>query len=139
MLENKIAHILISTFALIFDGRKSSSNHYSFVVASFTDDNFQGCSRRLLTIYRICDETDFSAANHCEFLTHLLRLCNMNWSNVLCFIGDNVSTSKALGQMSQVQFIGFASHSVNLAVRDILSVEEDIINKVNSIMGKLKG
>lgn len=139
LVEAKVAALLPPTFAIVFDGWSTASTHYLSVFASFpsaTADN--GYNLRLLAFSPMEDETRLGASEHYEFMTFVLSVFNKSWSNVACLIGDNCNTNKALSRAASTPMIGCASHRFNLAVQDILLEDQDIIEKVNAVMLKLK-
>lgn len=138
-VEKKVAAKLPNQFALVFDGWTDTSTHYLAVFASYPTSNSKGYSKRLLTVSPVGEEINLSASEHYDFITYILHLYGKSWSDIVCLIGDNVSTNKALANKTGIPMVGCASHRFNLAMRDILHKDQDIIAKVNSTMVKLRG
>ena len=137
-VEQKLSQLLPSKFALIFDGWTADTTHYLAIFATFPKDNEQGYEERLLTLSPMSDEITLCANQHHEFLTYTLHLYNSSWSNVVCLIGDNIQTNKALANKVRLPFLKSATHRFNLAMNDILKAHEQIIDKVTAIMEKLR-
>ena len=136
-VERKIAKLLPSHFAIVFDGWTNSSTHYLCVFASFPSNSTNGYSMRLLTISPMGDECRLDSTQHYEFLYFVLELYSKSWNNLVALIGDNVTTNNSLSNMAKVPLIGCCSHRFNLAICDVLSNENEIISKVNAIVMKL--
>ena len=138
LVENKIAAQLPDKISLIFDGWSFASTHYTAVFAAFPSDNSVGYTTRLLTISPLHDESSLNAEEHIEFLTYMLDVYNKNWENVCGLVGDNVSTNRRFSKKTGVPLVGFASHRLNLAIKDILKFHEVLLNKLNRLMSKLR-
>ncbi|KUF85263.1 hypothetical protein AM587_10005540 [Phytophthora nicotianae] len=54
-------------------------------------------------------------------------------------VGDNCSVNQYIGRKEgAIPFIGCASHRFNLAVKDFLKTEDELITKVQALMAKLR-
>ena len=137
--KEKISSLLPDKLALVFDGWTSCSTHYLAVFASFSSTNNYGHETRLLSVSTMGDECNLRSAEHYEFLTYILNLYKKSWSNVVALIGDNVNTNKSLANRTGIPLVGCASHRLNLAMRDVLDEEEQLIERINSIMVKMRG
>lgn len=80
------------------------------------------------------DEYDLSAASHLEFIKFHLSVFGKSTDNVICLIGDNVSTNKALATLMGKPLVGCASHRFNLAVQQYLLPHELILSRLQSLM-----
>lgn len=138
LVEEKISSLLPSKFCLVFDGWSSNLTHFIAVFATFPSDNHCGYSARLLTVSPIGDECSLNADDHIDFLKYILELYGKTWSNVIALVGDNVSVNKSISNKTGKPLIGCASHRYNLAVRDIIDGDIDLIDKIAAIMVKLK-
>ena len=58
--------------------------------------------------------------------------------NVCALIGDNCNTNRAMSSSAGVPLIGCANHRFNLAAKEIVSEDEDLLVRINSVMLKLK-
>lgn len=123
---------------MVFDGWSANETHFLELFASFPADNAYGYELRLLSFSPLEDESTLGAEEHINFITYVLSIFGKKWSNVLCLIVDNCSTNKAIADRSSVPLIVCASHRYNLAVKDLLLGEEDVILKVHALMSKLK-
>ena len=92
----------------------------------------------MLAFAPLLSETSFTARDHYELVSWVLQLYGKNLDNVTAIIGDNVSTNRALADLCSKPLIGCAFHLFNIAVRAFLVPYEELILKVNTLMGKLK-
>jgi len=135
-VERKITTTLPSVFAIIIDGWTKSSTHYVGVFASYLENDTR--THVLLGFSPLLEETSLGASQHFEYLNFILNLYGKSFNNVVCIIADNCETNKALSRLCKVPMIGCASHRFNLAVTEYLSPFSSILNKVHSLMTKLK-
>lgn len=138
-VEHRLSNILPEKFALVFDGWSAGQTHFVGIFASFPDSSENGYAARLLAFSPMGDESSLNSAEHYGFMTFVLTTFGKTWENVICIIGDNCSTNKAVANLAEKPLIGCSSHRFNLAAQLLLDEEEDIIGKINSLMGKLKG
>ena len=102
----------------------SSKNEYSTALIAFSP---------------IENETEFTAKAHFEYLSWVLQnILRKNMTNVTSLIGDNCEKNKALANLCNVPLIGCASHRFNLVMEMFLLKYKHIIDKTNTLMGKLK-
>ena len=59
--------------------------------------------------------------------------------NFCALVGDNVSVNRTIAIKAEVPLVGCASHQLNLAVDDLLSKDEVLLNKINRLMTKMLG
>lgn len=71
-------------------------------------------------------------------MNFVLENYEKSWENIICFIGDNCAVSQSLANKTKKQMVGCQSHRFNLALQDILRDHEDVLEKVNKVMSKLK-
>jgi len=135
-VEKKLAEILPSKFALIFDGWTAGDTHYVALYASFSSNNDLGFSTALLSFAPLDTETSQSAKAHQKYIEYVLNLYGKSMSNVAAIVGDNCNTNRALAKLCMVGFVGCASHRYNLAYKDLLTPQKDIIEKVSKVMKK---
>lgn len=137
-VEQQVAKLLPEHISLVFDGWSAGNTHYVAVFASFPANNLEGYSVRLLAFSPMGDESSLDSAEHQEFLTFVLENFSKTWQDVICIVGDNCSTNKAVANRVGKPLIGCASHRFNLAMQVLLNCEEGLVNKINVLMGKLK-
>lgn len=123
--------MLPARFALIFDGWTCdhAATHYLAVSASYMSLEDKP-ERVLLGFTAFDDETSFTAKNHKRCLKTILQLFGKTWDNVVCFIGDNCSTNKALADLCKLPLVGCAAHRFNLEVQMFLETSSVLIQKV---------
>jgi len=140
ILEKKISNLLPDKFVLIFDGWSldGTGTHFVGVFAKWM--SLTGTvSTALLAFSPLLDESDFSAASHFEFIQFVLEeVYQKTLSNVICLVGDNCSTNKALADLCGKPLVGCAAHRFNLAVQKYLSGHDVLLTKVNELMTKLR-
>ena len=139
IVEKKLAAHLPEKFALVFDGWSASdSHHFVALFATFPEKNEVGYSKVLLTISPLGDGTSYTSQDHYDFITYSLSVYGKTWDNIVCLIGDNCNTNKALATQARRPLVGCASHRFNLAVKDQLKDYADILSNINTLMKKLK-
>ena len=139
VVEKKITEMLPEKFAIVFDGWSSRDNtHYMAIFVTFPAENELGYSKILLTMSPMGDEDSLSSQEHYDFATYILKLYHKSWENVVCLVGDNCNTNKALADLAHKPLLGCASHRFNLAVKDILEEYSDVTSCVYHMMKKLK-
>ena len=84
------------------------------------------------------DENSFTAQDHYEHLTYVLSVYKKTFENVVANTGDNVATNKRIADRCGVKFVGCASHRLNLAVSAYLERHRPLLEKVSTLMEKLK-
>lgn len=137
-VEEKISLLLPSKFAIVIDGWTSHSTHFVGMFATFPSENTNGYEKFLLAFSPMGTEMEFTAIEHYNFIEYVLSVYKKTLENVVAIIADNCDTNKALANLCLVPMIGCASHRYNLAVKDVLVEHSDLIDKINTIMGKLK-
>ena len=106
VVERKISDILPDKFALVFDGWTIGSTHFLAVFASFPAEKEIGYSMRLLTMSPMGEEEDLTAPTHLKFIEYILGVYEKTMREVVCLIGDNCNTNKALADLAKVPLIG---------------------------------
>ena len=66
------------------------------VFATFPDTTELGYTKILLTMSPMGDGDTLSAQEHHAFVTYVLGIYGKSWENVVCLVGDNCNTNKAL-------------------------------------------
>jgi hypothetical protein len=85
----------------------------------------------LLAFSPLLDETDFTAESHHEFVVSVLtNVFQKSLDNVLCLIGDNCATNKALADLCGKPLIGCHAHRFNLECSAYLERQETLLAKV---------
>lgn len=73
-----------------------------------------------------------------KYMSYVLQLYNKDWDNIVCLIFDNCNTKKATANLVEKPVIVCAIHRFNLAAQLLYDDEEELLQKVNRIMSKLK-
>jgi hypothetical protein len=140
-LEKKIATILPERFVLIFDGwsLEGASTHYIALFAQWMSPE-KTIERALLAFSPLLDENDMTATSHKEFIVSHLEVYEKTLDNVICLVGDNANTNKALADQCNKPLIGCASHRFNLEVQEYLKQNpwNSLLDKVHNLMLKLR-
>ncbi len=129
--------MLPSKFALVFDGWTVGDTHYVALFGTFPAETKKGYDKLLLVFSQFDVETSQDSDNHLEFVTFVLSVFQKSLENVVVFVGENSSTNKALSKKSSIEFVGCPSHRFNLAMKEIIRINEVVIDKVQSLMKKL--
>ncbi|EGZ15692.1 hypothetical protein PHYSODRAFT_506404 [Phytophthora sojae] len=156
LLELRITRELPASFGLVLDGWTSGGRHYIAIFAVFGSDStgitgggadneyyddLECSSRRflLLTFAPVEVEEDMGAQSQYDLIADTLSRYNKPWSAVKFMVGDNCSVNQCIGRKEgAIPFIGCASHRFNLAVKDFLKTEDELIAKVHALMTKLR-
>ncbi|EGZ14663.1 hypothetical protein PHYSODRAFT_333013 [Phytophthora sojae] len=156
LLELRVARELPASFGLVLDGWTSGGRHYIAIFAVFGSDStgitgggadneyyddLECSSRRflLLTFAPVEVEEDMGAQSQYDLIADTLSRYNKPWSAVKFMVGDNCSVNQCIGRKEgAIPFIGCASHRFNLAVKDFLKTEDELIAKVHALMTKLR-
>ena len=141
-VEDKIATMASASpcYALIFDGWTEDSYHFIGIYITLPKDN--GFDIHLLAMAPFLDQTSFTASNHKNFILATLERYRLQFSKLVCLIGDNCSTNKATADLLGVPLLGCRSHRFNLAmeayIETFLSAELDTVGKLMSKLTTLK-
>lgn len=139
-VERKLCDSLPDKFALVIDGWTEKSTHFVAVFASYPDaEATEGYSTALLAFSPMGEETGFTAQVHKDFLEWVLSVYRKSLENIVCIIGDNCETNKALSNFCGKPFVGCASHRFHLAMMKLMEGSRDALEKVNSLMMRLRG
>jgi hypothetical protein len=95
-------------------------------------------SQRLLSFSLLTDKDTLSADADREYFSYILKVYDKEWENVAAFIGDKSSTYRSFARKAATYFIECASHWLNLATKARCRAHNDLFNKINNIMSKLK-
>ena len=90
------------------------------------------------SFWPMVDEKSFTAQDHYEHLRYVLSVYKKTFEKVVAITGDNVATNKRIADRCVFKFAGCASHRLNLAVSAYLERHGPLLEKVNTLMGKLK-
>ena len=71
-------------------------------------------------------------------MSFILDVYGKSWNNIICLVGDNVAVNKSISTKVDVPLVGCASHRYNLAVRDVIAGEIELVNKFNTLISKLR-
>jgi hypothetical protein len=134
MVEAEISTLLESSgrFSIVLDGwSDSDSTHYIGVFA------LSGGKFYLLAFSTLPDEERYDAEIHVQFISESLSYYKKTFDDVLFLICDNENTNKAISSLCKIPMLGCQSHRLNLAVKNLCSTLEPIIDNINCLMIKL--
>ena len=137
-VEEKVRRKLPDKFALVFDGWTTTDYHYVAVFATFPVENNIGYEAVFLAFSPFEDDSSQDAAHHLDYVKWVLNYFGKSLENVVAIIGDNCATNLLFSSLAETSFVGFASHRFNLAVKDIISENTHIVNRVHELMKKLR-
>ena len=139
IVEVKISKELPDQFSCVFDGWTSGSEHYVALLFAYPDDKSSTGYRTILAGFSPMGDGDSQNADaHITYIEFVLRLFGKWWDNVVAITGDNCATNVAIANKVGIPFVGCASHRFNLAVQDIITTHDDLMDKVNNLMRRLK-
>ena len=163
-MRKAIEKQLPSSFGLIFDGWTIGSEHYSAIFAIWYNEKTEKVVEVLLSCH-VAEDVDqntefvadiiddekkfgFSAADWFDIILdvlHVYGLDNIDINNITkkidFFIADNCNTNRKLSKRTGIPMIGCASHRLNLAVKEIISSNDEnasIVRQIDLLMGELK-
>jgi hypothetical protein len=94
-VEEKIAALLLDTFALVFDGWTVGQTHYLTVFATYpNNDTALGYNKVLLSFAPLTNEESLNADAHIAYFDYILELYDKDWSIIAALIGDNCATNR---------------------------------------------
>ena len=125
---------------LLFDGWScdGASTHYVGIFAGYINSEGE-YEEVLLAMQPTLDEEDLGADSHIELLESTLEMYDLDDDHILCLIGDNCATNRAIATKMGLALIGCANHRLNLAVNTYIQSKpglKDAIAKVGTLMGK---
>ncbi|KAG3107661.1 hypothetical protein PI124_g12836 [Phytophthora idaei] len=112
-----------------------------FSAANEYYEDLECSSRRflLLAFSPVETEEDLSAQSQCDLIADTLSRYNKTWNAVKFMVGDNCPVDQYIGRKEgAIPQIGCASHCFNLAVKDYLKKEDELITKVHALVSKLR-
>ena len=126
-----LERMLPTRFGLVFDGwDDGSSRNYFGVFCIWWDEKKGKNNVYLLRLCPLIRSDDYGADSHIESITKFLADVGKTWDNVVCLMGDNCSTNKAMADRAHKPFIGCHSHRLNLAVKEFMIPHQAILQKV---------
>lgn len=103
-MESEVAAVLLKMFALVFDVWTAVGTYYVGVSASFTLENADIYTTRLLGFSLVDDKTSANAEKYVQYLSYFLYLLECSWSNMMFLTEDNGSTNKVLPKCKYFSF-----------------------------------
>ncbi|ETK92199.1 hypothetical protein L915_04393, partial [Phytophthora nicotianae] len=126
-------------YGLITDGWSFNSEHYLAVFGCFEMAGTAQYPLPAMAPLMNSPTNDLSAATHLTFLREMLmRDYNKRVEDYLFTVGDNCYTNQCLANLLCVPLVGCATHHLNLAVQNFFREVSDDLDKVKSLMVKLK-
>ncbi|ETN12780.1 hypothetical protein PPTG_08830 [Phytophthora nicotianae INRA-310] len=145
-LESVMRHVEVAIkpdmpkrYGLITDGWSFNSEHYLAVFGCFEMAGTAQYPLPAMAPLMNSPTNDLSAATHLTFLREMLmRDYNKRVEDYLFTVGDNCYTNQCLANLLCVPLVGCATHHLNLAVQNFFREVSDDLDKVKSLMVKLK-
>ncbi|KAG7363779.1 hypothetical protein IV203_027140 [Nitzschia inconspicua] len=131
----------VGAVTLLMDGWTcdGTSTHYIAIFAGYEHPRLHEYNEVLLSIQPTFNEEDLGADAHIELFESTLELYNLDKEKVVCIIGDNCNTNKAISRRWGIPLVGCASHRFNLAVKTWIGSQRGLraaLDKVNVLMFK---
>lgn len=123
---------------LLIDAWTEGGTHYAAVIAVTPSLTGEGKSEKsLLCFSPFEDESDMTTSALIELLDYVLDTFQLDLGQLCFFVCDHASVNASLSTRTRVPMIGCASHRLQLAVQQILSPHQELLGRVNHLMGKL--
>lgn len=107
--------------------------------ASFPFNNQRGFVKRLLEISSLKNMGCLTAFEHTKYIRFVFgKLRKGLVQCYFCLIGDNFNTKKSEADMMQIPLIRCTIHRFSLAAKDMIESGNEVVEKVNKLMSKLK-
>ncbi|POM80132.1 Hypothetical protein PHPALM_2068 [Phytophthora palmivora] len=145
-LENVTRHVeaaikadMPKNYGLIIDGWSFNSEHYLAVFGCFEKAGVAHYPLLAMAPLVNSSTDDHSAATHLTFLREMLmRDYNKPIEDCLFIVGDNCYTNQRLANLLSVPLVGCASYRLNLELQNFFREASDDLDRVKSLMAKLK-
>ena len=127
-------------YTLLFDGWScdGASTHYVGIFAGYIDSN-GAYDEVLLAMQPTLDEEDLGADSHVELIESTMELYQLEEERLVCLVGDNCSTNKAIANKMEVPLVGCGNHKLNLAVNEWIEGQpglREAIDTISTLMSK---
>lgn len=125
-------------FCIVFDGWTEGTHHYIGVAAAYLRLGADGKETPVQTMLSmkplLADGVKgMRACDHLDHLAKVLESFGRTFENILCLVGDNCSVNQSMARQLGVPLIGCASHKFNLAVRQWISQQADLIPIIKKV------
>lgn len=100
--------------------------------------NKTGFGNFLLAFSPLENDWHLDVNEHINFVEFVVSVFGKDTANDVALVGDNLSSKKAITTKLNVCLVGFHSNRFNLAVTDILSIQNDLPFTVCLIMKQLR-
>ena len=147
----KVANVLVSTigseimksglYTILMDGWSSGTDHYVAIIAGFVCPRTNEYKEALLAIQPTLEASNLGADAHIALFESTLQLYNLKKETLVCIIGDNCATNKAISKRWKIPLVGCASHRFNLAVRKWIEEQPGLpeaLTRLATLMGKAR-
>jgi hypothetical protein len=126
---------------LLFDGWTcdGTSTHYIAIFAGYRDPSTGKYEEVLLSLQPTLDEMDMGADAHIDLVESTLDLYKLEKDMVVCIVGDNCATNRAISRRWNIPLIGCYNHKLNLAVQEYIEQQRglpEVIDKISTLMSK---
>ncbi len=140
-----VKQLLPDRFILAFDGW--DNGHSSHLVALYAvvpnkdeKEVSEGKINRWIFLRcTIMGSGAYQDANtHYDYINETLKLFGKTVDNVYFFLADNTNTNPAIARLFGKVSIGCHSHRLNIAVKELLTRFDGLLNKLSALMNKFK-
>ncbi|POM64142.1 Hypothetical protein PHPALM_20371 [Phytophthora palmivora] len=144
-VEMKIAAEMPAVFGLLFDGWTHDSEHFIAVYACYEINGVP--YRPLLAMAPILEPPEpdaddtvivHNAEAHRDAFILILTVFGKKIDQVIFLVSDNCPLNKKLARLLNVPLVGCASHRLNLAVSILTKPMEDVLDKIQKLMVRLR-
>jgi hypothetical protein len=133
----KIQEVLPDKFVLVFDGWTEGTEHYIGVSASYNrvQNGKDVAVQTLLSMQPLLANgiEGMTADDHITHISKVLQRYDKKCGNVLSLCGDNCNVNGKIASTIKVPLLGCGSHNFNLAVRQWIEDQPQLIQALSSV------
>jgi len=142
LLKEKIQEVLPEKFVLVFDGWTEGTEHYIGVSASYNRVQYgkDVAVQTLLSMQPLLADgiEGMTADDHITHISKVLQRYDKKCGNVLSLCGDNCNVNGKIASTIEVPLLGCGSHKFNLAVRQWIEDQPQLIPALSSVSKVMK-
>lgn len=138
LTQNNVVAVLSNFITLIFDGQTTIDAHNVGLFSTYNSSNCNGFESVCLSMLFKMNETTQTADQHHEFLSYSLGVSDKGFDNVIALIAENCSTNRSITNRLRKLLVDCSSQLFQFAARDIISDDQEIIERVHLLMVKLR-
>ena len=125
--EKNVSSDLSNAFGLLLDGWTGygTATHYISIFAVYENRQDPGKPKLPLSgLSPLLNEKDLTTDSHISYFDYVLQIFGRTRTSATFLVGDNEALNVAIVKKLQVIFLRCYSHRSNLAVKQLVSVQE---------------